>query len=122
MLRAAHDRVQHRERVLEDHRDPVAAESGCIASAEPQRVAAVEKHLAAGHLHAGGEEPDQRAGCQRLATAGLPDDRDGLPAVDIESDPVDQRSWLLSPDVGNPQGTDGQELVLRGHVSGPFCR
>jgi hypothetical protein len=102
VLRASHHRVQHRERVLEDHRDPVAAQPCGLASPQAQHVVAVQAHLAVRHADAGRQEPDHRAGRQRLAATGLSDDRDGLATIEVELHAVHERPRLGSRDVRDP--------------------
>ena len=91
MTAAPQDGVQHRERVLEDHRDPVAAEPARLTRAQREDVRAVERHPLRGRLDAGRQEPDDRARGQCLAAARLADDRDRLAAVHVQADVGDER-------------------------------
>jgi hypothetical protein len=83
------DRVQRGHRVLEDHRDLVAAQRAELARRGMQDVLAVEEHLAArDRVDLRVEAHDRQAG-DALAAAGLANDAESLAILDREADAVD---------------------------------
>src|SRR5581483_8643258 len=69
---AAEDRVQHRERVLEDQPDLLPADRPPLALLEAEQVAPAVENLAL-RVQRRREEPRERGGGHRLAAAGLAD-------------------------------------------------
>ena len=115
LLADLHDRVQARHRVLEDHRDVVAADRAHLVVVDGAQVLVAEHERPLDHL-AGrvGDEPHERHGGDGLAGAGLADDADGLAAVEREAHAVD---GLDHPGVGEEvrgEVLDGEEAF--GHA------
>src|SRR5580693_190982 len=82
-------RIEARHRLLEDHRNVVAADGAHLALGELQQVLALEAN-GAGDLARGlGDQPHQRHRGDRFATAGFTDDGQRLAFVDIEGNAVD---------------------------------
>ncbi len=86
------DRVQRIERghrLLEDHRDLVAAHGANVVLGEREKIAALEQDLAGGMRSGGiGQQLQDRQRGHRLARAGFADQRHGLALVDVEGDAV----------------------------------
>ena len=85
----AKDRVERGHRVLEDHRDLVAAELPDLVIRHLQHVL-LSKQDPAADLARLGHEAQQRERRHRLARPGLPDHADDLAPIDVEGDPVDR--------------------------------
>ena len=83
------ERVQRRERVLEDHRDLLAADPAQLLLAHAQEIAAVEQHLAAERRVRAAGQAEHGEVRDALAGAGLADDAERAPGVDGEGDAVD---------------------------------
>src|SRR6185437_14961282 len=86
------DRVHVRAGVLEDHRD-LAAEPAQPGARQAGHVAATEADLA-GHLRAPGQQPVDRPRGHRLARAGLADQADRLPGLDLQGYVAQDRALL----------------------------
>ena len=85
------DRVQRRQRVLEDHRDARAADLPLVLGVHRQHVAALEPDAAAGdHRRRDVQDAHDRLRRDRLARPRLPEDRQGLALVDGVADAVDR--------------------------------
>ena len=114
------DGVQRRHRILEDHRDLVAAEVLQLALVHLQQVAALVEHLAFEARVRVAREPEERHRGDALARAGLADDPQHLAALQLEADAVD----------GLDDSVLGGELDLQvldldqalGHLGGPDPR
>jgi hypothetical protein len=98
-------RVQRRRRLLEDHRDPVAAQLAHVVAGKLQEVLAVEEDLARLHPAGLGHQAHDREAGHALAAAGLPDEAHDLAAVDVEIDAVD------GPDDAVPRMERGLEAT-----------
>ena len=79
----AHQRVHHRERVLQDERDAVAAQPPHFLLRQCENVAAVEDDAALG-ADAGRQQARDRPRGQRFARARFADDRQRLAAAEVE--------------------------------------
>ncbi len=83
-------RVQRGHRLLEDHRQPVAAQVGQGRLVERQQVAAFEGH-AAGDMRSGPrQQAHDRQRRHALAAAGLADHAQGFAGIDREGHAVDR--------------------------------
>jgi hypothetical protein len=81
------DRVQRRHRLLEDHRDAVAAQRPLLLLAVVDDVVTVEGDARAlRHRRAVPQQAHDRARRHRLAAAGFADQRDRLALVELEGD------------------------------------
>src|SRR6476620_3025319 len=83
------DRVQRGHRVLEDHRDVVAADLAQTARAGGEQVFPVEQGLTAGDRVLLRVQAHDRQAGDALAGAGLTDDPECLAFLDAEVDAVD---------------------------------
>ena len=82
------DRVQRRHRVLEDHRDLVAADLAQLVGVDLQQIPVLEDRLALGHgVPLRVQAHDRHAG-DALAAARLAHDRERLALLDAERDAV----------------------------------
>jgi hypothetical protein len=93
--------IQRRHRVLEDHRDVVAADVSELARAHRDQVVALEHGLAARDRVAAVVQPHHRQAGDALAAAGFADDPERLPLLDGEADTVDGlHDSVVGPEVG----------------------
>ena len=124
-------RVERRHRLLEDHRDLVAADALHLAVAERHEVAPLEHDPAPlPDLARRLDQPHDRERADRLAAAGLTDEAEGLAGVELEVDPVDGPDRPLAGTEPRPQVLDPQELSharlaacrRRAHPAGPGVR
>ena len=113
------DRRQGRERVLEDHGDPVAADLRPLLVAAPEQLLALERRRSA---HAGRARQQAHHGhrADRLARAGLADDAEHLALGQRVAQPADgvDRAGLAGErhaEVGDlEQGRRGRCAASRG--------
>jgi hypothetical protein len=82
--------VQRRQRVLEDHRDVVAADVAQLGFGGVDQVAPLEQDLAADPRVRVAREPHHRQARHALARARLADDAERLAAVHAIGDAVDR--------------------------------
>src|SRR5262249_45530973 len=109
----AHERVEHRERVLEEEGDLLTPNGTERAFALGEQVASVGRDSSGG-LNASGQKTQQCACGQGLSAAGLTDDRDGLAGVDLEVESGNDCASL--PQCGLDAKTfDAQQFFSRGH-------
>ena len=84
-------RVEARHRLLEDHRDVVAADVAHLAARTVAAGRVPSKRMRAGDLARRlGDQPQDRHRGDRLAAAGFADDGQRLAGVDVEGDAVDR--------------------------------
>ena len=116
-------RVQRRHRVLEDHRDVLAAQPLELAAGHAQHVDAVELDVAV-DARAVGQQSHERQRGDALARAGLADHAEHLAGSDVEADAVDglqraARGRECDPQVAHrqqrpaPVGAHGMASPLR---------
>src|ERR1051326_2871624 len=98
-------RVERRHRLLEDHRDLVAADRAQLARSEREQIASRELDEAPGsNVPRGlGDEPQHRQGRDGLAAPRLPHDAERLARVEVERDAVD-RAGRAAPVLGDEVG------------------
>ena len=103
------DRVERGHRVLEDHRDPLAAHllQLRVARVQQLRVAQLHRALDLGVGRAG--EADDRLRGDALARAGLADDRQHFARGEVEADPVDRLQQAAFGREADPQVPDGEQ-------------
>ena len=107
-------RVQRRHRLLEDHRDLVAADLSKVALVVVDEVLAAIEHRAAGMAGGRiGQELQDRQRRDRLARAALADQRQRLALVDVEGDVVDGERGAAVLVEGDLQPLDGEERAFR---------
>src|SRR3982074_1454546 len=82
-------RIETRHRLLEDHRNVVAADGAHLALGKLQQILSLEADGARDPARGLGDEPHQRHGGDRLAAAGFTDNGQRLAFVDVEGDAVD---------------------------------
>ena len=100
-------RIERRHRVLEDHRDLAAADVLELTLGELGQVAALEEHLAGDDLRRGlRDQAHDRERRHRLAAAGLADDPERLPLLDLEADSVDRADRALAREEVRAQVVD----------------
>ena len=103
-------RVQRRHRLLEDHRDLVAADPLELGLLELDEVAALEEDPRALRDPAGPvDQAHHRERRHRLAAARLADDRERAALVDLEVDPVDRPQEALPRVEARAQVLDGEQ-------------
>ena len=83
-------RVQRGHRILEDHRDLVAAHLAQLRRRQLEQVAALEDRLARRDRLRSRVQPEDRQAGDALAAARLADDRERLALLDREGDAVDR--------------------------------
>jgi hypothetical protein len=82
--------IERRHRLLEDHRDPVAADRAHLVEADREQVLARVLDRAAGDpARRARDEPHDRERGHRLAAAGLADDAERAARGDLERHAVD---------------------------------
>ena len=86
-----HDRIERRHRLLEDHRDAIAANTAHLGGRFQQQVVALEQHAArrGGEL-ARRQQAHDGMGGDGLARAGLADHAHDLAGRDRERDVLDR--------------------------------
>jgi hypothetical protein len=82
------DRIESIHRILEDHRDPLAADSREPGPAGRQQFLIIEEDPA-GDPRVAGQQADRRQAGHALARAGLPDHGQHLALPQLERHPVD---------------------------------
>ena len=100
-------RVERGHRLLEDHRDLVAADPAHLGPAQPEQVAALEADRAA--REAAGRDRDQAQDRERgdaLAAAALADHAQGLAAPQLERDAVDRLDHAVAGQEVGPEILD----------------
>lgn len=83
LLAHGHQRIEGRQRLLEDHGHVLAAHRQQGGLVLPQQVLAAEQDLAALRLEVVGQQAHDGVGAHRLARAGLADDAQDLPDADV---------------------------------------
>ena len=79
LIADAHQRMQRRQRILKDVRDPVAAHAAQGLVTHGQGIFAADSHRAAcDHARGRSDKTQQRQGGHRLAGARLPDNPQAL--------------------------------------------
>jgi hypothetical protein len=111
VLRAAQERIEHRERILEEHRDAAAAHPRDLARGRLQKILAIEDDLPGACLDPRREQPYDRAGAERLAAARLAYDRDRLAAVERQVDTGDEGAPGMPGDDLEAQAADVEQRV-----------
>ena len=105
-----HDRVERGHRLLEDHRDLVAADAAHLLLRKAGEIlAAIEQLAADDAAGALGEQPDDRERGHALAAAGLADQPERLAILDVEGDAVDRAHLAVAGEEGGAQVVDPQE-------------
>ena len=103
-------RVQRRHRLLEDHRDAVAADLADLVLVQLQEVFALEEDFAGDDVaRRDGDEPQEGERADALAAAGLTHEAERLAFLDVVGDAVDGLDdALFGVEVG-PQILDLQQ-------------
>ena len=117
------DRVQRRHRLLEDHRDAVAADVEHLPLAELVDARPREQHAAfAGNVRRPRQELHDGARRHRLAGARFADQRQRLAAVDVEGHVLDRLDLGLVELEGHREVLDLDQMDLRlGVHPSPQC-
>ena len=103
-------RVERRHRLLEDHRDLVAADVPDLVLVHLEEVFALEEDLAADDLaRRVRDQPQDRERADALAAAALADEAERLARLDVVGDAVDGLDDALFREEVRPQVLDLQE-------------
>ena len=112
------DRVERRHRLLEDHRDPIAAHRPHGFGVETKQVLPFEQHLARHDAPRRVRyQAQQRQRRHALAGARLADDRERLPRLQVERHVVDRRDRAALGSKARRQAPNAQQRL--GHVRSP---
>jgi len=112
LLAAGEDGVERGHRLLEDHRDVVAAERPHLILGELEEVAALEQDPAGDVAAVARQQPHDAERGDALATARLTDDAEGAALIDVEVDAVDRLDRaVLGLEVGL-EALDPEDLGL----------
>ncbi len=115
-------RVEARHRLLEDHRQLVAAHIAHLLLGELQEVAAVETDHALDPAVGGRKKPHHRECRDALAGTRFADDRDGLARADIEGQIFDGRPPDVVDAKGDRKVADGKNGLRIGNGHGrDYC-
>ena len=107
-------RRERRQRVLEDHRDLVAAELLHLLLGGGDEVLPLEEDLALDGGALGVVQPEHGQVGDGLAGARLTDDAQGLAAFDVEGQPVDRLDDAVLGGEPHPQVADREEGIRPG--------
>jgi hypothetical protein len=91
----AQDRVQRRQRILEDHRQLLAAQPAQFVVRGADQLAVAVAGAAGRHGVRRAEQSDQTQCRDRLPAAGLPDQREDLTGRKLQRDAVDGPRYLV---------------------------
>ncbi len=86
----AQHRIERAQRVLGDHRDPVAPDRAQLGLGQPDQGVAGEPQVATGDPDAARQQPLHRERGHRLAAAQLADQADDLARPDLQADGIGQ--------------------------------
>ena len=111
-------RVERSHRVLQDHRDPLAAHVAHLGVGFLDQILALEQHPAADDARRGRQDPQDRQRERALTRTDLADDAEGLAGIDAQRHIVDRAddSGALRRDV---MGREVLELEQRRRRTGP---
>ena len=115
-------RVQAGHRLLEDHRDAVAADVAHLRRRQVEQVPAVEHDLPGGDAAGRRHQAHHGQRQHRLAAAGLADDAEGAAAIDRDVHAIHRGDVAAGGAEHGAETGDGQQRVLppplRGRVGG----
>ena len=117
MLADTHDGVQGRQRVLEDHRDFVAAQTIEVVFANLQQILTVIEDFAALDDGIACEDAQNRLAGDRLAGTGFTDDRQRFALVQVKADVTDSLHLAARGAEGYAQIAHLQLLFFLFHVT-----
>ena len=103
-------RVEAGHRLLEDHRDAIAAKARHLAVRQRQQIRAGKAHSRRGTLAAAGEQIHDRQRRHRLAATGFADQAMGLALLDLERGATHRRTAAAE---NNPEILDLQQRAHR---------
>ena len=106
------DRVERRRRLLEDHRDPVAADLAHLLVRDLEQVPAVEQDLAGLDPPGVGHQAHDRQAGDALAAARFADQPHDLAAIDVEVDAVDGADDAVARVERGAQARDLEQRLL----------
>ena len=106
-------RVQAGHRLLEDHRDAVAADVAHLRRRQVEQVPAVEHDLPGGDAAGRRHQPHDGQRQHRLAAAALADDAERAAAIDRDVDAVHRGDVAAGGAEHGAQAGDGQQCCLR---------
>src|SRR4029078_10578781 len=102
-------RVEARHRVLEDHRDLLAADAAPGALREADELTAVELDAPRGDPGRPRQDPHRRERSNALAATGLADEAERLARTHVEGDSVDRVHEPPARPEAHPQVFDGEK-------------
>ena len=105
--------MQRGQRVLEDHRELLAAQGAHLLRARAEQLAAVEVDPAR-DARVPGMQTHQRQRRDRLARARLADDPERAPGAQLVADPVDRVHQAVLGGELHAQVLDAQQRIARG--------
>ena len=121
VLAAAHQRIEHGERVLEDHADLAAADGGQAGFGPAEQFLAAVTD-AAGRGEPGRQQPHDRARGDRFAAAGLADDAHRLAGAHPQADRAADRAFAGTEMAHHPQVGDVEQRRAVSHRARPRSR
>src|SRR5262249_36150190 len=111
------ERIERRHGILQDHRDPAAADPPQLALALLRQILALERDTAADDARGPRQEPDDRPARRRLAASGLADESQGLALVEGEADAIHRLDDARAAEGGEVRPQLG-DLEDRAHAAG----
>jgi len=106
----AHDRVEAGHRLLENHRDAVAADLAHLRRGHREQIAALEEYPPRDHFRGRfGQQAQDGEGVDALAGARFADDGESLAGVEVVGDAVDRRDGPFSRLELRPQSADAED-------------
>ncbi len=116
-----HHRIERRHRLLEDHRNLVAADAPHLRFAITHGIAAPIENFAADNAASTlVEQPDDRKRGHALAAAGLADQPDRLAVRNVETDAVDGTDLAVAGEERGVQILDAQQRRVAQALAGTF--
>ena len=108
MLLDAHQGIEPRHRLLEDHPEVGSAEPAQLSIAQADEVSIAIQDLSVGR-RANGQQPEQAASKRGLPATRLADEPENLPFADVERDAIDGTDRPLDRAVVHAEIADGDD-------------
>src|SRR5690606_37644899 len=118
LLTDRHHRVEAGHRFLEDHGDVVAAQPAGLGRRQLEDVAALKQDAAGCFRGLLGQQAHGRKRGNALARARFPDHGDGLAAIDVERNPVEDFEPVVAPLEGDTEVLDREKGFGNAHGFG----
>ena len=100
--------------LLEDHRNPIAANVAHLRQGQVEQVPVLEHDLPAGHASRRRHQPHDRQRQNRLAATGLADDAEGPTAANRNIDTIDRRDFTNGGMKDGAQTRDREKMGRAG--------